>query len=92
MLNCSLPSSTQLRKFVQNYRLQLSSNSCVGRKNKKKTKQGFDITSYGWGRKKIVNACSGLPTHGHNYPKMLEFANKNFFKIISPYCTVYVIL
>jgi hypothetical protein len=28
------------------------------------------------GAKKIFNACSGLPTHRHNYCKMLEFANK----------------
>jgi hypothetical protein len=31
-------------------------------------------------------ACSGLPTHRHNYCKMLEFANKKFVKINSPYC------
>jgi hypothetical protein len=28
--------------------------------------------------------CSGLPTHGHNYCKMLEFANKNFSKSTLP--------
>jgi hypothetical protein len=39
-----------------------------------------------WGRKKFFNACSGLPTHTHNYLQMLEFANKNFIKINSPYC------
>jgi hypothetical protein len=39
------------------------------------------------GPKKIFNACSGLPTHRHNYCKMLEFANKKFVKINSPYCT-----
>jgi hypothetical protein len=35
------------------------------------------------GRDQIVNACSGLRTHRQNYLKMLEFANKNFFKINS---------
>jgi hypothetical protein len=33
-----------------------------------------------WGRKKFFYACSGLPTHGHNYWKIIEFANKNFFQ------------
>jgi hypothetical protein len=36
------------------------------------------------GAKKIFNACSGLPSHRHNYCKMLEFANKKFVKINSP--------
>jgi hypothetical protein len=36
------------------------------------------------GRKKIFNSCSGLSTHRHDYCKMLEFANKNLFKINSP--------
>jgi hypothetical protein len=31
-------------------------------------------------RKNFFNACSGLPTHRHNYCKMLEFANKFFFQ------------
>jgi hypothetical protein len=37
------------------------------------------------GRNKFFNARSGLPTHRHNYCKMLEFANKKFVKINSPY-------
>jgi hypothetical protein len=36
--------------------------------------------------KQFLNACSGLPTHRHNYCKMLEFANKKFVQINSPYC------
>jgi hypothetical protein len=31
------------------------------------------------GAKKIFIACSGLPTHRHNYLKMLEFASTIFF-------------
>jgi hypothetical protein len=34
--------------------------------------------------KKVFNACSGLPTHTHNYLKMLEFANKIFFSKSTP--------
>jgi hypothetical protein len=34
------------------------------------------IASKVMGAKKIFNACSGLPTHRHNYFKMLEFANE----------------
>jgi hypothetical protein len=30
-----------------------------------------------WGRKKILNACLGLPTHRTNCLNMLEFAKKN---------------
>jgi hypothetical protein len=36
------------------------------------------------GAKTFVNACSGLPTHTHNYFKMLEFAKKKCVKINSP--------
>jgi hypothetical protein len=42
------------------------------------------------GRIKFFNACSGLPTHRHNYRKMLEFANKKVFKINSPYSTIII--
>jgi hypothetical protein len=41
------------------------------------------------GQKKFFKACSGLPTHRHNYCKMLEFANKKFVKINFPYCVLY---
>jgi hypothetical protein len=39
------------------------------------------------GTKKFFNACSELPTHRHNYCKIIEFANKQFFKTNSPYYT-----
>jgi hypothetical protein len=39
----------------------------------------------GYGSKKFFNACSGFPTHRHNYLNMLELANKILFKINSPY-------
>jgi hypothetical protein len=42
-----------------------------------------------WGRRNFFNACSGLPMYWHNYLKILEFANKIFFKINSPYWRVY---
>jgi hypothetical protein len=29
-----------------------------------------------WGQKKFFNACSGLPTYGSNYLKILEFQNQ----------------
>jgi hypothetical protein len=31
-----------------------------------------------------VFLSSGLPTHRHNYCKMIEFANEKIFKINSP--------
>jgi hypothetical protein len=36
------------------------------------------------GQKKFSSSCSGLPTHRHNYCKMLEFANTNFSKSTPP--------
>jgi hypothetical protein len=40
----------------------------------------MDVTQKAMGAKQLFNACSGLPTHRHNYLKMLEFANKKISK------------
>jgi hypothetical protein len=45
-----------------------------------------------WGRKKLFNACSGLPSHRRNYCKMLKFDNKKNFQSQLPLPTVILII